>query len=96
MLRGQAEGSTWLHGGWAAFPLPLHRTLGSNPGRGLVARLVGHWDGRCFRELTINYLPSTSTVIHSILASTIYYHIDYELIFSFTLQSTILTVLNQV
>ena len=67
MLRGQAEGSTWLHGGWAAFPLPLHRTLGSNPGRGLVARLVGHWDGRCFRELTINYLPSTSTVIHSIL-----------------------------
>ena len=61
-------------------------TLGSNPGRGLVARLVGHWDGRCFRELTINYLPSTSTVIHSILASTIYYHIDYELIFSFTLR----------
>ena len=31
------------------------------------------------RELPINYLPSTSTV-------TMYYYIDYELVFPFTLE----------
>ena len=43
----------------------------------LVGRLFGHWGGRCFRELTINYLPSTSTM---------YYYMDYELIFPFILE----------
>jgi len=43
----------------------------------LVASPFGHWDGRCFRELPVNYLPSTSTM---------YYYIDYELIFPFILE----------